>query len=118
MHEARALEVNDTQASGIESTGNVLAVGASADKKRRLKDKQTTDQGRTCFQCNGSWPHGGICAAKNKTCKKCGQFGHFVKMCHSSGKINAQANRNRAVNHIYSETEVEKKTLFMQNFYM
>ena len=97
MDEARALEISDTQTSGIESAASVLAVDVSDDKRHRLKDKQTTDQGKTCFHCGGSWPHSGICAAKNRKCNKCGQFGHFAKMCQSSRKINAQANRSRTV---------------------
>ena len=70
LNEARALEISETQAKDIESSGN--AANAVLPTPSQPK--------KNCFNCGGIWPHDSKtdCSARNRNCSGCHK--HMVTM--------------------------------------
>ena len=70
LNEARDLEISETQAKDIESSGNV----ANAVLPTPSQPK------KNCFNCGGIWPHDSKtdCSARNRNCSGCHK--HMVTM--------------------------------------
>ena len=70
LNEARDLEISETQAKDIESSGNV----ANAVLPTPSQPK------KNCFNCGGIWPHDSKtdCSARNPNCSGCHK--HMVTM--------------------------------------
>ena len=70
LNEARALEISETQAKDIESSGN--AANAVLPTPSQPK--------KNCFNCGGIWPHDSKtdCSARNPNCSGCHK--HMVTM--------------------------------------
>ena len=70
LNEARDLEISETQAKDIESSGNV----ANAVLPTPSQPK------KNCFNCGGIWPHDSKtdCSARNRSCSGCHK--HMVTM--------------------------------------
>ena len=73
LNEARALEISETQAKDIESSGN--AANAVLPTPSQPK--------KNCFNCGGIWPHDSKtgCPARNRKCNSCHKYGHYAKCC-------------------------------------
>jgi transposase InsO family protein len=94
----RALEVSETQASGIEeSQRNHVSVNAvkshqkknpwkpNAQKSKHESKHKSNKKSATCYNCGGSFPHRDKpCPAKGTTCAGCGKKNHFVTVCRST----------------------------------
>ena len=91
---ARALEISERQAKGMEELTVTDSVsvnrlsqqdqpGARSKKPQQLQSamKSGTTQ---CRKCGGNWPHSqGPCPAAGKYCHKCKKPNHFARMCMS-----------------------------------
>ncbi|XP_067026640.1 uncharacterized protein [Acropora muricata] len=77
LNEARALEISETQAKDIESSGNANAVLPKPVQKPPAKGN--------CYNCGESWPHDPTtgCPARNRKCNSCHKYGHYAKFCSS-----------------------------------
>ncbi|XP_048765085.2 uncharacterized protein LOC125672921 [Ostrea edulis] len=82
LDSARAMEISQLQASGMEEQKDTVntAKYKPIKHKKQLQVKKST----TCFNCGKAWPHKDHpCPAKDKECHKCKKTGHFVKLCKS-----------------------------------
>lgn len=61
-----------------------------------VKMKQSTSPTTTkkCYTCGSPWNVSHQCPAKGATCKICGKFNHYARVCRSKNKILAQVQRN------------------------
>ena len=75
LNEARALEISETQAKEIESSGNANAILHQSVQKSQAKGN--------CYNCGESWPHDPKtgCPARNRKCNSCHKYGHYAKFC-------------------------------------
>ena len=73
LNEARALEISETQAKDIESSGN--ASNAVLPTPSQSK--------KNCFNCGGIWPHDSKtgCPSRNLKCHGCHKYGHYAQCC-------------------------------------
>ena len=73
LSEARALEISETQAKDIESSGNT----ANAVLPNPSQPK------KNCFNCGGIWLHDSKtgCPARNRKCNGFHKYGHYAKCC-------------------------------------
>ena len=75
---ARAMEISQLQASGMEEQKETVNTAKYKSTKQRKQEKKST----TCFNCGKAWPHTNRpCPAKDKECHKCQKIGHFAKVC-------------------------------------
>lgn len=113
LETARAMEVSETQASGIErapSTNMSPAVNKLSHKhtKPRRWDRSERSSGSnkvgqpaaTCRNCGQSWPHDGgktACPAFGKECRNCKKMNHYSSCCRSdpAAKPTAKTPTNR-----------------------
>ena len=93
---ARATEVADHQASGMESKPVVQTVqqglhGKVTPNFKLLKKpfRKKPDAGASCWNCGRQWPHDGgkqSCPALGKTCRSCQKLDHFDSVCRSKSR--------------------------------
>ena len=116
LNEARALEISETQAKVIESSGN--AANAVLPTPSQPK--------KNCFNCGGIWPHDSKtgCPARNRKCNGCHKYGHYAKCCTQKsretrnsrkgkqpcGRGNPKERKKQNVNRLEAECE-ERETL-------
>ena len=82
LEEARAMEIAETQAKEIESTGSANALTTKISSKLPKKKGKKGN----CFNCGGDWPHDSKtgCPARNRRCNACHKYGHYAKYCRNS----------------------------------
>ena len=116
LNEARALEIAETQAKDIESSGN--AANAVLPTPSQPK--------KNCFNCGEIWPHDSKtgCPARNRKCNGCHKYVHYAKCCtqksretrnsrkgkQSRGRGNLKEKKKPNVNRLKAECE-ERETL-------
>ena len=87
LDDARALEISEKQASGIEvnAVNSVAPHKQSNNWRKPTNSKARSSQGsqKVCYNCGGRWPHDRVCPAQGKCCHNCGKMGHFSKCCKS-----------------------------------
>ena len=78
LNEARALEISETQAKDIESSGN--AANAVLPPTSQVK--------KNCFICGGIWLHDSKtgCLVRNRKCSACQKYGHYAKCCSQTSR--------------------------------
>ena len=88
LKEARALELSESQARGMEDASNVSFVRnywGKAKHKSGFKNDSTKSPTpavkplKKCFKCGGPYPHDSQCPAKDKRCNKCHKYGHYAR---------------------------------------
>lgn len=88
----KALEKSDLHAKDIEKTAgtNSGAVAALGRQKKppRKPDKSSTETKKNCPACNREHGKQGTCPAVGRTCRNCGEEGHFANTvrCPAVGK--------------------------------
>lgn len=98
---ARAMEMAEKQASGIEDNASTtvnLVRSSETKHKPKLAQKQTyktrTSKPNTqCRNCGGSFPHQGgrqACPAYGAECMSCNKLNHFAKYCLSATQNTGQ----------------------------
>lgn len=108
---ARAMEIAQLQAAGIENNSKSLNF---------TKRKQTNDKGRSkflspkhngmtkYFHCGGNWLHKEQpCRAKGKDCRHCHKVGHFSKVCKSTTKKPIPTRKSPKINNIEDNSDDE-----------
>ena len=87
LDDARALEISEVQACGIEvNTVNSLSnQRGSKEYRKNLNPRSKAIQGnqKSCYSCGGRWANGGTSSASNRLCHNCGKLSHFRKWCRS-----------------------------------
>ena len=79
---ARAMEISQLQASGMEEQKE--SVNAAKFKQQKPKKRDKKPNTKSCFNCGKAWPHTDCpCPAKDQECLKCKRIGHFTKLCPS-----------------------------------
>ena len=44
-------------------------------------EQKKGNTGKSCRNCDGNYPHKGVCPAKEKQCRKCFKNNHFANVC-------------------------------------
>ena len=115
LNEARALEISETQAKDIESSGNAAYAVLPTPSQPK----------KNCFNCGGIWPHHSKtgCPARNQV-HGCHKYGHYAKCCTQKsretrnsrkgkqprGRGNPKEKKKQNVNRLDAECE-ERETL-------
>ena len=64
-----------------DSVNKVSQKKTFPNKSKQFKGKQ-----KKGYFCGSSYPHSGVCPAKDKKCNYCQKLGHFEKCCHSKDR--------------------------------
>ncbi|XP_062610190.1 uncharacterized protein K02A2.6-like [Saccostrea cucullata] len=88
LDSARAMEVSQLQASGMEDhKSQDVHLNAANRKVNSSKQRKQREPTSKCRNCGKEWPHKDRpCPAKDKACNKCKKIGHFAKQCRSGQK--------------------------------
>ena len=109
MSNARSYERAEMQSKEIERSESASTYSVKSQPNRYKSEKK--DSGRTCYFCNGpfphkdgkcpnrkkssecfycggSFPHQNRCPAKEHECRRCKRRGHYEKMCKMTREVN------------------------------
>ncbi|KAJ1093312.1 hypothetical protein NDU88_006417 [Pleurodeles waltl] len=75
----------------------VNTVTAAAADKKKSRQKATTSS-RSCYSCEGPFPHQGVYPAQGKKCSSCNKLNHFTIVCRSTPPPRSQ--KSKAVNSV------------------
>lgn len=64
---------------------------------------------RKCFKCGYEYPHSSVCPARDKTCKQCGEKGHFAKCCRGNKRVPMRNNKGGKAYQLNSSDGEEPK---------
>ena len=128
---ARALEMSEVQAKGIEgASGSVPETEARVNKVKHFNRNKSSGfksghsakpaQKKTCLNCDQAFPHAGgktSCPAYRKDCNYCKKPNHFAKSCRKKKvdtqnmqKNQAQGNAPKSARSSYQAKAVDIKT--------
>lgn len=96
LTEGRMNESSERHASGIEKESTEVnhVRQTSSRVKNRHRSQQKFSKAAKCWNCNGSYPHSGMCPAQNRKCKACDKYGHYATCCRG-GKPRERANHEQ-----------------------
>ena len=106
----RNKELAELDRAKLKLPGSSINAMSSKSSKSRCRSRSKgghMDKEKKCFSCGGSYPHkdGTTCPAKNATCNKCQEKGHYAKCC----KDKKEKKTTGAV-HIISEVRNRRET--------
>ena len=83
----RAMELSETQASGIESQSSSTFDEVNYTRaSQRSQVRQPITRSSTCGHCGNAYPHPqgqASCPARGAECRACGKLNHFARVCRS-----------------------------------
>ena len=83
----RAMELSETQASGIESQSSSTFDEVNYTRASpRSQVRQPITRSSTCGHCGNAYPHPqgqASCPARGAECRACGKLNHFARVCRS-----------------------------------
>ena len=115
LNKARALEVSESQATGMEQTLNhsekTVERANFVKGNRNSSPKKPFHVSRSpgkCKHCGYTWPHTkSPCPAKGKQCNACGKDNHFSSVCRSKGTTQRSKGRVNRVTDTASTQETQ-----------
>ena len=94
----RAMELSETQASGIESQSSTLF--DEVNYTQRPSVREPISRSSTCGHCGNACPHPQSqlsCPARGAECRACGKLNHFASVCRSKPISNSSSDRRPPV---------------------
>ena len=83
----RAMELSETQASGIESQSSTPFDEVNYTRaSQRSPAREPISRSSTCGHCGNAYPHPQdqlSCPARGAECRACGKLNHFARVCRS-----------------------------------
>ena len=115
LNKARALEVSESQATGMEQTlnhsektveqANFVKGNRNSGPKKPFHVRRSPGK---CKHCGYTWPHTkSPCPAKGKQCNACGKDNHFSSVCRSKGTTQRSKGRVNRVTDTASTQETQ-----------
>ena len=115
LNKARALEVSESQATGMEQTldhsektveqANFVKGNRNSSPKKPFHVRRSPGK---CKHCGYTWPHTkSPCPAKGKQCNACGKDNHFSSVCRSKGTTQRSKGRVNRVTDTASTQETQ-----------
>ena len=82
----RAMELSETQASGIESQSSPTFDAVNYTRASQRSQVRQPMPRSTCGHCGNAYPHPqgqASCPARGAECRACGKLNHFARVCRS-----------------------------------
>ena len=78
--------------------------------RRTPRRSSNNNNNRTCFRCDGIYPHELKCPAESKVCNKCKKVGHYAKCCKTKLKQKSDNHNDNSRQNLYPEQTLKRVT--------